>query len=72
MKEAEIQGERGREVWHQAALLYADDVMLASSDPQWLQWAFTHLVGLFYRVGLKTNCRKNGQHDLPTVQHPGK
>ena len=32
--------------------------MLASSDPQWLQWAFTQLVGLFDRVGLNTNSGK--------------
>ena len=42
--EAEKRGDRGREGRHQAALLYADDGMLASSDPQWIQWAFTHLV----------------------------
>ena len=32
--------------------------MIASSDPQWLQWAFTQLVGLFDRVGLNTNINK--------------
>ena len=32
--------------------------MLASSDPQWLQWAFTQLVGMFDRVGLNTNSGK--------------
>ena len=48
----------GREVRHQADLFYADDGMLASSNPQWLQWAFTQLVGLFYRVGLNTNTGK--------------
>ena len=32
--------------------------MIASSDTRWLQWAFTILVGLFDRVGLKTNQRK--------------
>ena len=37
---------------------YADDGMVASSDPRWLQWAFTTLVGLFERVGLKTNTGK--------------
>ena len=58
VKEAERKGERGREGRHQAALLYADKGMLASSDPQWLQWAFTQLVRLFYMVGLKTNCNK--------------
>ena len=58
VKEAEKRGERGREDRHQAALFYADDGMLVSSNPQWLQWAFTQLVGLFDRVGLKTNCGK--------------
>ena len=57
-QEAERRGERGREGRHQAALFYADDGMLASSNPRWLQWAFTILVGLFDRVGLKTNQRK--------------
>ena len=32
--------------------------MIASSDPQWIQWAFTQLVGLFDRVGLDTNINK--------------
>ena len=32
--------------------------MVASSNPRWLQWAFTTLVGLFDRVGLKTNTGK--------------
>ena len=32
--------------------------MVASSDPRWLQWAFTTLVGLFDRVGLNTNTGK--------------
>ena len=57
-QEAERRGERGREGRHQAALFYADDGMIALSDPRWLQWAFTQLVGLFDRVGLKTNCKK--------------
>ena len=57
-QEAERRGERGREGRHQAALFYADDGMIASSDPRWLQWAFTVLVRLFDRVGLKTNQRK--------------
>ena len=38
-----------------ADLFYADDGMIASSNPQWLQWAFTQIVGLFDRVGLNTN-----------------
>ena len=56
--EAEIRGERGREGRHQAALFYADDSMVASSDPQWLQWAFAKLVRLFDRVGLNKNTVK--------------
>ena len=56
--EAETRGEWGREGRHKASLFYADDGMLASSDPQWIQWAFSQLVGLFDRVGLKTNSGK--------------
>ena len=56
--EAEKRRERGREGRHQAALFYADNSMLTSSDPQWLKWAFTQLVGMFDRVGLNTNTRK--------------
>ena len=51
-------GEQGREGRHQTALFYADDGMIAPSDPQWLQWAFTQLVGMFERVGLNTNTGK--------------
>ena len=58
VQEAETQGERGREGRHQADLFYADYGMVAPSDPRWLQWAFTTLVGLFDRVGLKTNTGK--------------
>ena len=32
--------------------------MVASLDPQWLQGDFSTLVGLFNRVGLKTNVSK--------------
>ena len=56
--EAEKKREWGREGRHQAALFYADDGMFASSDPQWLQWAFTQLVGMFDRVGLNTDTGK--------------
>ena len=56
--EADTRGEQEREGRHQSALFYADDGMLALSDPQCLQWAFTQLVGLFDRVGLNTNTGK--------------
>jgi len=39
-------------------LFYADDGKVASTDPEWLQRAFDVLVGLFGRIGLKTNVRK--------------
>ena len=58
VKEAETSGERGREGRYQAALFYADDGMVASSDPRWLQWVFTTLVGLFDRVRLNKNTGK--------------
>ena len=37
------------------ALFFADYGMVALSDPRWLQGDFITLVGLFDRVGLKTN-----------------
>ena len=46
MEEAEARGDTGREGWHQAALFYANNSMVTSSDPAWLQGAFTALVGL--------------------------
>ena len=54
----EERGKRGQEGMHQNSLFYADDVMVASSDPRWLQGAFSTLIGLFDRVGLQTNFRK--------------
>ena len=39
-------------------MFYADNGMVASSDPIRLQGAFNALVGLFYRVGLYTNAGK--------------
>ena len=58
VEEADKRGERGKEGRHQADLFYADNGMVESSDPQWLQWAFNALVGLFERVGLHTNVGK--------------
>ena len=54
----EERGERGQEGRHQNALFYADNGMVASSDPRWLQGAFSTLVGLFDRVGLRNNVGK--------------
>ena len=36
LEKAEKRGDRGNEGRHQAALFYADDGMVASSDPRWL------------------------------------
>ena len=52
VEEAEARGEIGQEGRHQAALFYADDGMVTSPDPVWLQGAFNTLLGLFDRVGL--------------------
>ena len=41
-----------------ATFFYADDRMVASKDPVWLQSAFVMLRGLFDRVGLRTNVLK--------------
>ena len=54
LAEAKKMRERGGEGRHQAALFYAYDGMVASSDPCWIKWAFDALVSLFKRVGLWT------------------
>ena len=56
----------GQEGQHQAAIFYADNSMVVSSDPVWLQGAFTALLGLFGRVGLMTNVGKT----VSMVCHP--
>ena len=48
-------GQEGR---HQNSLLYADDGTISSSDPGWLQGELSTLLGLFDRLGMKTNIRK--------------
>ncbi len=40
------------------AIFYVDDVYLASWDPEFLQYALTHLVCLFEHIGLQTNTTK--------------
>ena len=58
VEETAEKGETGREVRHQSAVFYANDGMVASSDPAWLQGAESALVAIFGRVGLRTNVRK--------------
>ena len=54
----EERGDRGQEGRYQNSLYYADDGMVASSDPRWLLGEFSTLVGLFNRVGLQDNVSK--------------
>ena len=51
-------GGGGNEGRHQASIFYADDNMVALSDPRWLRWVFDTLVGLFVMVVLWTNVGK--------------
>ena len=55
---AEDWGGRRQEGRHKNYLFYAENSMVALSDPRWLQGAFSTLVGLLDRVGLRTNVRK--------------
>ena len=43
---------------HHVAFFYADDGLVASTDPVWIQGLFNNLTGLFYRVGIQKNSRK--------------
>ena len=47
-------------------LFYADNGMVALSDPVWMKGPFNALVGLFDRVGLRTNAGKT----VGMVCHP--
>ena len=48
----------GSEVLHRAAFFYLVNVLVMSTDPVWMQGAFDTLTGLFDRVGLQKNFRK--------------
>ena len=58
LEELEARGDLGQEGGHQAALFYANDSRVASSDLVWMQRALNALVGLIDRVGLHTNAGK--------------
>ena len=66
VKGADSRGETGREGQHQATLFYADNGMVVSSNPAWLQGAFTSMLGLFDRVVLWKNVGKT----VSMVCHP--
>ena len=53
--EAEAKGETGRDGQHQSAVFYANNDMVVSSDPAWLQGTFNAVVAIFDRVGLLPN-----------------
>ena len=55
---AEAKGETGREGRHQLAVFYADNSMVVSSDPAWLQGVFNALLEIFDRVGLLSSVGK--------------
>ena len=55
---AEERGGRGQEDRHHNVLFYANDGMVAFSDPRWLQGTFITVVGLSDRVVLWTNAGK--------------
>ena len=40
-----------------ATLFYADNIIVASTDPVWLHSEFDTLTGLFDQVGIQTNIR---------------
>jgi hypothetical protein len=58
----------GRTVQEQLVLFYADDGLLASRNPEWLQMVLSHLCELFERMGLRTNVQKTRTiNDIQTV-----
>ena len=58
VEETAEKGETGREGRHQSVVFYADEGMVVSSEPAWLQGNFSALVAIFDRVGLRTNVNK--------------
>ena len=58
VEDVDERGKSGKEGRHQDSLFYADNGMVASLDPRWIQGAFSTLVGLFDRVGMQTNFGK--------------
>ena len=45
----------GHSVTDKATSFYEDNGLVASIDTVWLQWLFSVMIGLFERVGLRTN-----------------
>ena len=58
-----VDGEVGTEGWgteiqRRATFFYADNVIIASTQLEWIQGAFDALMGMLNRVGLRTNVGK--------------
>ena len=51
------------------AAFYADNGLVQSRDPEFLQFSFDILVGLFERVGLRTNTTKTEAHVFKKANH---
>ena len=68
-QEAERRGERGREGQHKASLFYADDGMLALSDPPVAAVGIHAARGTLRQGGAENQLQQNGKHDVQTVQH---
>ena len=64
--DAEERSELVKEGRNQADMVYADNDMVALSEPCWLQGAFNTLIGIFDRVGLQTYVGKT----VVMVFHP--
>ena len=69
-------GKQWTEEGHQcltvnAALFYANNGVVASTDPGWLQSEFDFMMGLFDQVGLHTNVRKTVGMVFRTCQAAG-
>ena len=55
---AGFQDRLGKEVLYRTALFYMEYILVASTDPEWMQGVFETLTGLFERLGLRTNTSK--------------
>ena len=56
--EAVIHEVLGHVVGHRLGVFYADDGLLLSQHPKWIQVALNILIGLFQKIGLATNVAK--------------
>ena len=55
---AGVQDGWGREVIHCTVFFCADNSLVTSNNPIWMQGKFITLTGLFYRMGIQKNVGK--------------